>query len=80
VIRLDGFKVSSWVDIKKLKEVFGIKVKYQGKWINAADNGGAVFFDSKEKAQQKIKEMKAQQPAEKESSLLTDTHFSDTNS
>jgi hypothetical protein len=66
VIRLDGFKVSNWVDTKELKEVFGIKVKYQGKWMNAAENGEAMFFDSKEKAQQKIKEMKAQQPAKEQ--------------
>jgi hypothetical protein len=66
VIRLDGFKVSRWFDTDLLVEVFGIKVKYQGRWMNAAEGERAMFFESKEKAKQKIKEMKAQQPSKEQ--------------
>jgi len=53
-------KPSTWFNTKQMKEVFGIKVKFEGEWMNAGDNNGPLFFDTKEERDAKIEELKKQ--------------------
>jgi len=41
-------KPTSWFDTKKRKEVYGFKVKFEDRWLNAADDDGALFYDTEE--------------------------------
>lgn len=40
------FRPSTWFDTDKKKEVFGIKVQLDGKWLDAGDDNGPLFFDT----------------------------------
>ena len=68
MVKLDGFRIADWFDTDTMTEVFGIKVKVEGKWHNLAEDGQAAFFPTKKEAQARIDELKAQQP-EKEQAL-----------
>ena len=48
-------KGSTWFDKDKEEEVFGIKVKMDGKWYDAGDDSGLLFFDTKEAAAEEVK-------------------------
>ena len=59
-------KGSTWFDKDKEEEVFGIKVKMDGKWYDAGDDSGLLFFDTKEdrnKAMTLLKEKGIPTPA-----------------
>jgi hypothetical protein len=58
---MSNFKVSTWFDKEKMKEVFGIKMRKDGKWYNVAENGKALFFSSKKKALAKIEKLRTSQ-------------------
>jgi len=49
---------STWLDTDKMKEVFGIKVKYEGRWLDAGDDNGVLFFDTEEERDIKLNELK----------------------
>jgi len=53
------FRKSTWFDTKKVKEVFGIKVKHDGKWLDAGDDKGVLFFDTEQERDIKLNELKA---------------------
>jgi|TARA_R110002096_G_scaffold262406_6_gene455912 hypothetical protein len=52
------YKGSTWFNKNKEKEVFGIKIKIDGKWFDAGDNDGVLFFDTKTERNKKIDELK----------------------
>jgi hypothetical protein len=58
MVDIKGYRVSSWVDIDSLKEKFGLKVLVDGKWLNVAEGGKGIFFDTKALAKEKIATMK----------------------
>jgi hypothetical protein len=49
---------SSWVDLKTLKEKFGIQVHFKGQWLNASEGSGALIFDSEAERDLKLAEIK----------------------
>jgi len=49
---------SSWVDLETLKEKYGIKVHFKGEWLNAAEDGSALIFDSETERDAKLAEIK----------------------
>lgn len=44
-------RVSTWFDLKMLDEQYGVQIDHPDhSWINAADNGGPIFFKTREEA------------------------------
>lgn len=40
------FKPSTWFDIELEKEMFGVKVLHNGKWIHAGNDDGIMLYDT----------------------------------
>ena len=53
------FRKSTWFDTKKLKEVYGIKVKHEGQWMDAGDGNGVLFFETQEERDIELDKLKA---------------------
>jgi len=51
-------QATQWFNTKTMKPVYGIKVKHEGKWLNAAENGKPLLFDSEEERDRKRKEIR----------------------
>ena len=49
---------SRWFDKNKMQEVFGIKVKIDGNWVDAGDDNGILFFENEADRDIKIEELK----------------------
>ena len=58
-MEVTAYRESTWFDMEKQKEVFGIKAKVDGKWINTCDNNGPLFFDTPGARDAKLKELNA---------------------
>lgn len=50
-----------YLNIKTLKQSYGIKVKHNGKWVYAGDNDGLYLFDTEEERGAKREELSRQQ-------------------
>lgn len=48
----------SFFDTEKMKEVFGIQIKYDGRWVYAGDDNGPYQFDTEVIRNEKLKELK----------------------
>ena len=53
------FRKSTWFNKEKMKEVYGIKIKHEGKWMDAGDNNGILFFDTEQERDIKLSDLKA---------------------
>lgn len=54
------YRKSTWFDTKRQCEVFGIKAKVDGRWCDAGDNGGVLFFDKAVDRDEKLRELNAE--------------------
>jgi hypothetical protein len=50
-------KRTAWFDMLNNKEMYGIKVLHNGKWIDAGDDTGLFLFSSKSEREEKIEEL-----------------------
>jgi len=55
----EDYEIATWFNKETFKEVFGIKVRKDGKWYNAALDGEAIFCETKAQAKVKIAELMA---------------------
>lgn len=72
---IDRYKVSAWLDKKKMEPMFGIKVHMpMHGWCNYAEDGKPLFFDTERKAQKKIAELKTEFRAARKSLSAPERH------
>jgi len=38
----------NWYDMQNHRPMFGIQVRWNGKWLNASENGKALLFNTQE--------------------------------
>tara|TARA_R110000772_G_scaffold43692_3_gene100691 strand:+ start:3221 stop:3409 length:189 start_codon:yes stop_codon:yes gene_type:complete len=50
-------KRTAWFDMLNNKEMYGIKVLHNGKWIDAGDDTGLFLFSSMSEREEKIEEL-----------------------
>lgn len=50
-------KRTTWFDMVNNKEMYGIKVLHNGKWIDAGGGTGLFLFSSKSEREEKIEEL-----------------------
>ena len=51
---------TEWFDTKRMQPVYGIKVKHNGEWVNAAEDDGLLLFDTEEERDAKRRELAKQ--------------------
>lgn len=53
------YRISSWFDIEEMIPKYGIQIKLpdNNQWLNVAEDGVALFFDSELDAQLKMDEL-----------------------
>jgi len=49
----------NWLDLETLNEEFGIEVKQDGKWLNAAEGGRPLIFKTEAERDSKIAAIRA---------------------
>lgn len=48
----------NWYDMQNHKPLFGIQVRWDGEWLNAAEDGKALLFDTPEERDAKRAEIR----------------------
>lgn len=53
------FRKTTWFNTVTEKEVYGIKVRVEGKWYDAGDGDGPLLFDNEVARDGKLADLKA---------------------
>jgi hypothetical protein len=54
----EALKPTRWFDSELDAEVYGIKVKHRGRWINLGERGEVIFFDTRKERDALIKKLR----------------------
>ena len=52
-------QATTWYSASRRTQMYGIKVRFMGRWINAGDNSGLFIFDNEADRDVKRKELRS---------------------
>lgn len=58
-MKFSKVKGTRWFDFSTKKEIYGIRIFHNGKWIEATERNGPMFFDNESARNARMSELKA---------------------